>query len=99
MEIRRDPEFHQPPRIPGNPHQRNEDKYCDFHEQTGHFTEGYITLSLLIEELIKNGKLIWFLGEQRNRPEIASPVITGTTSPRVSSDAGENQTQDLKIIS
>jgi hypothetical protein len=58
MEIRRDPEFCRPPKILGNPHQMNEGKYCDFHEQTGHLTEGCITMSLLKEELIKNDKLI-----------------------------------------
>jgi hypothetical protein len=67
MEIKRDPKFHRPLKIPGNPPQKNEGKYCDFHEQTGHYTEGCITLRL-IEELIKNGKLVRFLGEQRNQP-------------------------------
>jgi len=52
MEIRRDLEFRRPPRIPGNPHSKNEGKYCDFHEQRGHHSEGCITLRLLIEELI-----------------------------------------------
>jgi hypothetical protein len=66
MEIKRDPEYLRPPRIPGNPPYKNEGKYCNFHEQRGHHTEGCITLRLLIEELIKYGKLVWFLGEQRN---------------------------------
>jgi hypothetical protein len=68
MEIKRDPEFRPLPKIPGNLPQKNKGKYCDFHEQRGHYTEGCITLRLLVEELIKNGKLVWFLGEQRNWP-------------------------------
>jgi hypothetical protein len=67
MEIKRDLAFRQPPKIPGNPPPKNEGKYCDFHEQACHYTEGCIALRLLIEELIKNGKLVWFLGEQRNQ--------------------------------
>jgi hypothetical protein len=66
MEIRKDLEFHKPPKIRGNPPLRNKDKYCEFHEETGHYTEGCIALKLLIEKFIKNGKLIQFLGDQRN---------------------------------
>jgi hypothetical protein len=66
MEIKKDPAFCQPPNIPGNPSYRNAGKYCDFHKQAGHYTEGCVTLRLLIKEFIKNGKLVPFLGEQRN---------------------------------
>jgi predicted GIY-YIG superfamily endonuclease len=48
MEIKRDPEFCQPSKIPGNPPQKNEGKYGDFLKQRGHYTEGCITLRLLI---------------------------------------------------
>jgi hypothetical protein len=40
MEIKRDPEFRQPPKIPDNPPYKNAGKYCDFHEQVGHYIEG-----------------------------------------------------------
>jgi hypothetical protein len=73
MEIRRNLEFRWPVKIPGNPPQRNEDEYCDFHEQTRHQTEGCIALRFLIEELIKNGKVIRFLGEQSNQLENNKP--------------------------
>jgi hypothetical protein len=46
MEIKRDPEFCQPPKIPSNPPQKNKGKYCDFHEKTGYYTDGCITLRL-----------------------------------------------------
>jgi hypothetical protein len=68
MEVKRDPEFVRPPRIPGNPPERNKDRYCDFHEARGHYTEGCIALRQLIEKLIKNGKLVQFIGGQRNQP-------------------------------
>jgi hypothetical protein len=67
MEIKRDPAFWEPQKIPGNPPYRNTCKYCDFHKQIGNYTE-WVTLRLLIEEFIKNGKLVRFLGEQRNQP-------------------------------
>jgi hypothetical protein len=57
MEIIRDLEFRRPPKIPDNPPPKNEGKYCNFHEQVGHHIEGCIALRLLIDELIKNGKL------------------------------------------
>jgi hypothetical protein len=47
------------------PHQ-NQDRYCEFHEANGHYIEGYIALRLLIEKFIKNDKLEWFLGNQRD---------------------------------
>jgi hypothetical protein len=58
MKIKRDPEFRRPLKIPGNTPQKNEGNYCDFHEKTGHHTEGCIILRFLIKELIKNDKLI-----------------------------------------
>jgi hypothetical protein len=67
MEIKRDPAFREPQKIPGNPPYRNAGKYCDFHKQAGHYTEGCVTLRLLIEEFIENGKLVRFLGEKRNQ--------------------------------
>jgi len=67
MEIKTDLEFCQPPKILGNPPHKNEGKYCDFHEHADHYTEGCIALRFLIEELIKNGKLVWFLRKQRNQ--------------------------------
>jgi hypothetical protein len=67
MEIKSDPTFQEPQKIQGNPPYRNAGKYCDFHKQVGHHNEGCITLRLLIEEFIKNGKMVRFLGEQRNQ--------------------------------
>jgi hypothetical protein len=65
-EIKRDLAFRRPPKKPGNPPPRNEGNYCDFHEQACHYTDGSIALRFLIDELIKNGNLVWFLEEQRN---------------------------------
>jgi hypothetical protein len=48
MEIKRDPAFREPQKIPSNPPYRNAGKYCDFHKQSGHYIEGCVTLRLLI---------------------------------------------------
>jgi hypothetical protein len=68
MKIKRDSAFREPQKILGNPPYRNACKYCDFHKQAGHYTKGCITLRLLIEVFIKNGKLVRLLGEQWNQP-------------------------------
>jgi hypothetical protein len=81
MEIKRDPNFRQPQKIPSNHPYKNEGKYCDFHKQAGHYTEGCIALTFLIDELIKNGKLVRFLGEQKNQPVNNRPRIVETISP------------------
>jgi hypothetical protein len=65
IEIKKDLEFHRPLNISGNPPPHNKDKYCDFHKAIGYHTKGCIALRLLIEKIIKKGKLIRFLGEQR----------------------------------
>jgi hypothetical protein len=41
MEIKKDPTFREPQKIPGNPPYRNAGKYCDFHKQAVHYTEGW----------------------------------------------------------
>jgi hypothetical protein len=81
MEIKRDPAFREPQKIPGNPPYRNAGKYGDFHKQAGHYTEGCVTLRLLIEEFIKNGKLVRFLGEKRKASEssrLSAPRLAAT---------------------
>jgi hypothetical protein len=72
MEIK-NPKFHRPPKISSNSPPHTKDKYCDFHEAAGHHTEGCIALRLLIEKFVKNGKLVLFLGAQRNQLGIDQP--------------------------
>jgi hypothetical protein len=85
MEIKKDPAFWEPQKIPGNPPYRNAGKYCDFHKQAGHYIEGCVTLRLLIKEFIKNGKLVRFLGEQRNQPGNNKPQNHRDYQPEISS--------------
>jgi hypothetical protein len=48
MEVKRDLEFRQPPKISGNPLYKNVGRYCDFHEQIGYYAEGCIALRSFI---------------------------------------------------
>ncbi|XP_059455126.1 uncharacterized protein LOC132185359 [Corylus avellana] len=66
MEIKKDPEYRRPPEAPQN---QNSDRYCEFHEVNGQYTEGCIALRHLIEKFIENGKLVRFLGKQRHPRE------------------------------
>jgi hypothetical protein len=61
LEIKRDPTYRKPRPVLANPHSRYADQYCAFHDTTGHRTEACISLRLLIERFIENGKLVHFL--------------------------------------
>jgi hypothetical protein len=57
MEIKRDPEYRRPLKIPGVPPNQNLSKYYEFREANGHYIEGCIALRQLINNFIKNEKL------------------------------------------
>lgn len=77
LEIKRDPMYRRPRPVLANPNSPYADQYCAFHDTTGHRTEACISLILLIERFIENGKLVRFLVDQRihqnlehgNRPQ------------------------------
>lgn len=66
MEVKKDPDYVRPPKIVGEPPLKSKHKYCAYHESSGHGTEGCISLRLLIEKFIENGKLVKFLVDQRS---------------------------------
>jgi len=68
MEIKRDPIYRKPRLVLVNPNSPYADQYCAFHDTTGHRTEACITLRILIERFIENGKLVRFLANQRILP-------------------------------
>jgi hypothetical protein len=73
MEVRRNPDYVRPHKIMEEPLERNNDKYCAFHEANGHLTEGCIALRLMIERFIRNGKLsvsLWIIEPNPDRTEI-----------------------------
>jgi hypothetical protein len=71
MAIEKDPAFPRPKPLLGVPPARLADKYYAFHNCYGHFTEKCISLRQLIEKFIENGKLVWFLINERNHQDRA----------------------------
>jgi hypothetical protein len=58
MEIKRDPEYRRPSKIPKVPPNQNSNNYYEFHEANSHYIEGCIALRQLIEKFINNRKLV-----------------------------------------
>jgi hypothetical protein len=56
MEIKRDPMYQKPMPVLVNPNSPYADQYYAFHDNTRHSTEACITLRILIERFIENGK-------------------------------------------
>jgi hypothetical protein len=69
MELKKDPNYHRPRPILGDPPPRLAHKYCAFHDSYGHLTEQCVSLRQLIEKFIENGKLVRFLVNERNQQE------------------------------
>jgi hypothetical protein len=69
LEIKRDPMYRKPRPVLVNPNSPYADQYCAFHDTTRHRTEACISLRILIERFIENGKLVWFLANQRILPD------------------------------
>jgi hypothetical protein len=68
MKIKRDLRYRKPKPVLVNPNLPYADQYCAFHDTTRHRTEACITLIILIERFIENGKLVRFLANQRILP-------------------------------
>jgi len=68
LEIKRDPMYRKPRPVLVNPNSPYADQYCAFHNTTGHRTEAYISLRILIERFIENGKLVRYLANQMILP-------------------------------
>ena len=67
MEIKRDPAFKWPAKIRGDPRRRDRTKFYEYHGDHEHLTKECISLRYEIENFIKNGKLLRFLADKRNR--------------------------------
>ncbi len=63
MEVRKDPNYAPPQKITKEPLEQNKNKYCAYHDGIGHYTEACVSLRLMIEKFIRNGKLVRFLTE------------------------------------
>jgi ribonuclease HI len=67
MEIKDLKELKWPPRLRDPPEARDKSKYCDFHRDHGHTTDGCFALKREIEALIKRGFLGTYVSEEKRR--------------------------------
>ena len=63
MQIKDDPSLKWPEKMKGDPNKRNRNKYCRFHRDRGHDTDECFDLKQQIENLVRQGKLRNFLGQ------------------------------------
>jgi hypothetical protein len=71
MEIKRDPAFRWPPRMRTPTEKRNNQKFCEYHNDHGHQIEDCMVLRKEIELLIQNGKLVKFVANEKKGTEEA----------------------------
>ena len=63
MQIKDDPSLKWPEKMKGDPNKRNRNNYCRFHRDRGHDTDECFDLKQQIENLVRQGKLRNFLGQ------------------------------------
>ncbi|XP_059455078.1 uncharacterized protein LOC132185303 [Corylus avellana] len=67
MEGKKDPSFRWPRKIKALPQNRTTQKFCEYHNDHEHYTEDCISLRFEIEKLLRNGKLLKFVAEEKGR--------------------------------
>ena len=58
----------------GDPNKRNKNKYCHFHRDHRHDTDEWFDLKQQIENLIRQGKLRNFLGQDHKDEKLKGKV-------------------------
>ena len=108
MQSKDDPSLKWPEKMKGDPNKRNRNKYCRFHKDHGHDTDECFDLKQQVENLIRQGKLKSFLGqdykdeklkgkaEESSRPPLGEiRVIIGGSSTGQSS---KSKKAYLKVV-
>ncbi|XP_059453507.1 uncharacterized protein LOC132184045 [Corylus avellana] len=67
IEIRRGPNFKWPTRMKGLASKRDHTKFCQYHNEVSHLIKECVSLRQEIESFIRNGKLVRFLADERDR--------------------------------
>ncbi|XP_059434412.1 uncharacterized protein LOC132167447 [Corylus avellana] len=97
MEIRRDPAFRWPSKLWGDLRKRDRTKFYEYHNDHGHLTEDCITLRQAIETFIRNGRLVRFLGGERNRDVVhQQPLLLDANRGAGGGIAGGGQSNSAK---
>ena len=74
MQIKDHPSLKWPEKMKGDPNKRNRNKYCRFHRDHGHDTDECFDLKQQIENLIRQGKLRYFLGRDYKDEKLKAKV-------------------------
>ena len=74
MQIKDNPSLKWSEKTKGDPNKRNRNKYCRFHIDYGHDTNKYFNLKEHIENLIRQGKLRNFLGQDHKDEKLKGKV-------------------------
>ena len=81
MQINDDPSLKWSEKMKGDPNKYNRNKYCHFHKDHGHDTNECFDLKQQIENLIRQGKLRNFLGQEHKDEKLKGKVEKSSRSP------------------
>ena len=81
MQIKDDPSLKWQEKMKGDPNKRNGNKYCHFHRDHGHNRDECYDLKQQIENLIRQGKLRNFLGQEHKDEKLKGKVEESSRSP------------------
>ena len=81
IQIKDDPSLKWPEKIKGDPNKRNWNKYCHFHRDHGHDTDECFDLKQQIENLIRQGKLRNFLGQDYKDEKLKAKLEESSRPP------------------
>ena len=81
MQIKDDPSLKWPKKMKGDPNKRNRNKYCRFHRNHGYDTDECFNLKQQIENLIRQGKLRNFLGQDHKDEKFKRKVEESSRPP------------------
>ena len=78
--VRNKPFFKWPNKMAGDPVNRNQNLYCHHHQDHGHITEDYRNLWDHLEQLVREGKLKYFLHYSSGRGSQTNSALPGNAA-------------------
>ena len=81
MQIKDDPSLKWPKKMKGDPNKRNKNKYCRFHKDHGHDTNECYDLKQQIKNLIRQGKLRYFVGRDHKDKKLKGKMEESSQPP------------------
>ena len=81
MQIKDNPSLKWSEKMKGDPNKCNRNKYCRFHRDHGHDTDECFDLKQQVENLIRQGKLKSFLGQDHKDEKLKGKVEESSRPP------------------